>query len=69
MRAVGTGREEGADEKQVCDGQRSRILDFNLKKRRYIGTTSMDAEVSLLMANQALASPGSLVYDPFGAFL
>lgn len=26
----------------------------------------MDAEVSLLMANQALASPGKIIYDPFG---
>lgn len=62
-------RRKEANEKQVCDGQRSRILEFNLKKRKYIGTTSMDAEVSLLMANQALARPGSLVYDPFGAFI
>lgn len=40
---------------------------FDLKKRAYIGTTSMEAEVSLLMANQALAAPGKWVYDPFGA--
>ena len=40
---------------------------FDLKKRAYIGNTSMESEVSLLMANQALASPGKLVYDPFGA--
>lgn len=39
---------------------------FDLKKRAYIGNTSMDAEVSLLMANQALAAPGKLIYDPFG---
>lgn len=39
---------------------------FDLKKRAYIGTTSMDAEVSLLMANQALAQEGKLCYDPFG---
>jgi tRNA (guanine10-N2)-methyltransferase len=25
----------------------------------------MEAEVSLLMANQALAAPGKLLYDPF----
>jgi hypothetical protein len=40
---------------------------FDLKKRAYIGTTSMESEVSLLMANQALASSGKLVYDPFGS--
>lgn len=39
---------------------------YDLKKRAYIGTTSMEAEVSLLMANQALAAPGKYVYDPFG---
>lgn len=39
---------------------------FDLKKRAYIGNTSMDAEVSLLMANQALAEEGKLCYDPFG---
>ena len=25
----------------------------------------MDAELSLVMANQALAKPGALIYDPF----
>jgi hypothetical protein len=34
---------------------------FNLKKRNFIGTTSMEAELSLLVANQALARNGSLV--------
>lgn len=41
---------------------------FDLKKRAYIGNTSMEAEVSLLMANQALASEGKVCYDPFGEF-
>ncbi|KAI0030795.1 tRNA guanosine-2'-O-methyltransferase [Vararia minispora EC-137] len=38
---------------------------FNVKKRAYFGNTSMEAEVSLLMANQTLAAPGKLIYDPF----
>ncbi|RDX42082.1 tRNA guanosine-2'-O-methyltransferase [Lentinus brumalis] len=38
---------------------------FDVKKRAYFGNTSMEAEMSLLMANQTLASPGKLVYDPF----
>lgn len=38
---------------------------FDVKKRKYYGNTSMEAEVSLLMANQTLASPGKLMYDPF----
>ena len=42
---------------------------FDLKKRAYIGTTSMESEVSLLMANQAQAAPGKVCYDPFGKYL
>lgn len=42
------------------------ILDtYDLKKRAYISTTSMDAELTLITANIALASPGKLFYDPF----
>ncbi|KAI2487928.1 RNA methylase family protein [Pyrenophora tritici-repentis] len=38
---------------------------FDLKKRLYISTTSMDAELTLLTANIAHVSPGKLFYDPF----
>ncbi|OZJ04374.1 hypothetical protein BZG36_03199 [Bifiguratus adelaidae] len=58
--------------KEVAESSRDAILKYNLKKRKYIGTTSMDAELSLIMANQALVRPGKLVYDPFvgtGSFL
>ncbi|EIN11648.1 RNA methylase [Punctularia strigosozonata HHB-11173 SS5] len=41
------------------------IHTFDVKKRVFFGNTSMEAEVSLLMANQTMATPGSLVYDPF----
>ncbi|KAI5474831.1 hypothetical protein MNV49_002361 [Pseudohyphozyma bogoriensis] len=58
MRWVWMGR-------KICDTKRNMIDVFDLKKRAYIGTTSMEAEVSLLMANQALAAPGKLIYDPF----
>ncbi|KAK5194504.1 hypothetical protein LTR92_005746 [Exophiala xenobiotica] len=37
----------------------------DLKKRPYISTTSMDAELALLTANMALASPGKIFLDPF----
>ncbi|KAL1916287.1 uncharacterized protein VTP21DRAFT_5904 [Calcarisporiella thermophila] len=56
----------------IASGNRELIAKFNVKKRRYIGNTTMDAELSLIMANQALASPGKLIYDPFvgtGSFL
>lgn len=38
---------------------------FDLKKRHYISTTSMDAELTLLTANIAHVAPGKLFYDPF----
>ena len=49
----------------VAGTARDASLAFDLKKRRYIATTSMDAELSLLTANLALAAPGKLFYDPF----
>lgn len=40
---------------QLADGSaRPLIRTFNVKTREYYGNTSMDAEISLLMANQAL---------------
>ena len=42
------------------------MLDtYTLKKRPYINTTSMDAELSLLTANMACVGPRNLIYDPF----
>ncbi|KAI8974652.1 S-adenosyl-L-methionine-dependent methyltransferase [Pilobolus umbonatus] len=58
--------------KLVARGSRDLVNLYNLKKRKYLGTTSMDAELSLVMANQAQAGPGKLIYDPFvgtGSFL
>ncbi|KAG5647054.1 hypothetical protein DXG03_001424 [Asterophora parasitica] len=44
---------------------RQLIATYDVKKRAYYGNTSMEAEISLLMANQTLSAPGKLVYDPF----
>lgn len=41
------------------------IFKYDLKKRSYISTTSMDAELSLVTANITLASRSKLFYDPF----
>ncbi|EPQ57163.1 tRNA guanosine-2'-O-methyltransferase [Gloeophyllum trabeum ATCC 11539] len=50
----------------IEDGSaRPLVKKFDVKKRLYYGNTSMEAEMSLLMANQSLASPGKLIYDPF----
>lgn len=46
-------------------GARDLVARFDLKKRPYISTTSMDAELALVTANIALAAPGKLFYDPF----
>lgn len=50
----------------IGEGERGALIGrFNLKRRPYLGTTSMDAELSLVMANVAAIRTGSLVYDPF----
>ncbi len=38
---------------------------YSLKRRSYIGPTSMDAELAFVMANMACVTPGALVLDPF----
>ncbi|KAF2764646.1 tRNA guanosine-2'-O-methyltransferase [Teratosphaeria nubilosa] len=49
----------------VAESGRKAMNKYNLKKRKYIATTSMDAELSLVTANIAQAAPGTLAYDPF----
>ncbi|ELR14076.1 Hypothetical protein ACA1_366990 [Acanthamoeba castellanii str. Neff] len=52
--------------RQIAEGEGRVAIDkYSLKKRGYLGTTSMSSEWSLLMANQALARSGSFVFDPF----
>jgi tRNA (guanine10-N2)-methyltransferase len=51
--------------RKIADSGRSAMIKYDLKKRKYISTTSMDAELSLVTANIALAGPGKLVFDPF----
>lgn len=51
--------------KFVAESGRRAMSTYTLKKRSYIATTSMDAELSLVTANMALAAPGKLAYDPF----
>jgi tRNA (guanine10-N2)-methyltransferase len=56
----------------IARGSRDAIATYDLKKRCYISTTSMDAELALVTANITLAAPGKLIYDPFagtGSFL
>lgn len=49
----------------LANSSRDVIDKYDLKKRDYISTTSMDAELSLVSANITLAAPGKVFYDPF----
>ncbi|KAF7021603.1 hypothetical protein CFC21_034519 [Triticum aestivum] len=58
QKTVFFGRLVGAADRHV-------VPTYELKSRKYIGPTAMDCEMAFLMANQGLAQPGKLVYDPF----
>ncbi|KAL2865473.1 uncharacterized protein BJX67DRAFT_373114 [Aspergillus lucknowensis] len=49
----------------IANSSRDVVNKYDLKKRRYISTTSMDAELSLITANMAGAGQGKLFFDPF----
>ncbi|KAG0493195.1 hypothetical protein HPP92_004189 [Vanilla planifolia] len=51
--------------REVGTADRKLLPTYQLKSRKYIGPTAMDAEIAFLMANQGLAQPGKLIYDPF----
>ena len=58
QRRIFFGREVGFADRKL-------LPTFQLKSRTYLGPTAMDAEMAFLMANQAKAASGRLVYDPF----
>ena len=45
--------------------RRGRIEELSLKKRKYLGPTSMDAELSVIMSNIAQVQKNSFCFDPF----
>jgi tRNA (guanine10-N2)-methyltransferase len=49
----------------IAESGRQAKTTYDLKKRHYISTTSMDAELALVTANIALAAPGKIFFDPF----
>ncbi|KAJ3664594.1 hypothetical protein Zmor_000150 [Zophobas morio] len=49
----------------VAGGLRNLMKKLSLKTRKFIGNTSMDPQLSLLMANQAQVRSGDMVLDPF----
>ena len=54
---------------RVLGGKRDwrgrRLEKYNLKKRAYLGPTSMDSELSLIMTNLGKVQKGSFCFDPF----
>lgn len=58
QRRIFFGREIGAADRKI-------LQTYQLKSRKYLGPTAMDAEIAFLMANQAQVKTGKLVYDPF----
>lgn len=49
----------------VAESRRDDISAYDLRRRKMIGNTSMDPELSFIMASMARAAPGALVLDPF----
>ena len=41
------------------------LVKYDLKKRLYIGPTSLDHTLAIIMANSCRVKRGSLVLDPF----
>ena len=41
------------------------LQEYSLKRRRYLGPTSMDAELSFIMTNLGQVGRGCIVFDPF----
>ncbi|CAI5758801.1 unnamed protein product [Candida verbasci] len=57
---------------QTSARQNKIVEKYDLKKRKYIGTTSFESELSLITCNLGQVQPGKLTYDPFtgtGSFL
>lgn len=49
----------------ITDGQRSLISSYSVKKRKFIGNTSMESGLSFIMSNLAKVKIGDYVCDPF----
>ena len=50
---------------EIANGRSDLPVKYSLKQRKFLGPTSMDAELAFIMANNALARQGSFVLDPF----
>lgn len=50
---------------KIAHGNFNFFEKFTLKKRMFINTTSMDADLSFYCAIQGLSKPGKVIWDPF----
>ncbi len=50
---------------QLSDSERHAVSKYSLKTRHFIGNTSMDPQLSMIMANLAQVEDGHIVVDPF----
>lgn len=68
-RGHGTTDEKGSRQvllgRKIASGQGHLGAKYSLKRRNYIGPTSMDAELSFVMANMAHVEENHLINDPF----
>lgn len=55
----------GSEKNRGRGGARDLVDQQTLKRRAYIGPTSMESEMALLMSNMALVQAGDVVIDPF----
>eukprot|EP01102_Stenamoeba_stenopodia_P009517 TRINITY_DN2815_c0_g1_i1.p1 TRINITY_DN2815_c0_g1~~TRINITY_DN2815_c0_g1_i1.p1 ORF type:complete len:475 (-),score=136.23 TRINITY_DN2815_c0_g1_i1:65-1489(-) len=68
---VGVGRGKNAAPRkiffcrEIVEANRNIIDRYTLKKRLYLSTTSMAAELAFIIANLSLSGKGKLVFDPF----
>eukprot|EP01036_Dinobryon_divergens_P036996 gene36996-48279_t len=46
-------------------GMKEELKKYDLKRRLYLGPTSLDSSLAMIMANIAGARPGTLMLDPF----
>ena len=49
----------------ACGGMREELKKYDLKKRLYLGPTSLDGSLAILLANLSLVRQGTFAFDPF----
>ncbi|ETE65965.1 tRNA guanosine-2'-O-methyltransferase TRM11-like protein, partial [Ophiophagus hannah] len=49
----------------IANGQRELIESYSVKKRHFIGNTSMHSGLAFIMANHGKVKPNNIVFDPF----